>query len=404
MPKEYHYDYAIIGGGITGIAIALSLAKKKPGASIAVFEKEAHSGAHGSGRNSGVLHSGVYYPQDSLKAKFCAQGKQLLSDFCEEHDLPISRMGKVIVPIKPDQDSQIDLLYQRGIHNGATVSIIDRQQLKEIEPEAATATGRALHSPGTSVIDPISVVNKFVDVLKRQGVAFHYGTSLTKADPDQNTFLTQEGNTVHYGLLFNASGQHADKIAHLFDTAHEFTMIPFKGMYFALDKNSPLRLNGLVYPVPDLNVPFLGVHSVKKITGEIYFGPTAIPAFGRENYIGIDGLEPLEAAKIFGNLAIQYWINEQGFRNYAHDEVSRFLKPRFAAAVRALIPRLETKDLIPSTKVGIRAQLLNKKTRRLEMDFMVHKQGNTVHILNAVSPAFTSSLPFADHVVDKALD
>lgn len=401
--NHYRYDYAVIGGGITGLAIARSLKSKYPGASIAVFEKEAKFGQHGSGRNSGVLHSGIYYPEQSLKAKFCAQGSKQLAQFCEEYRLPISRMGKVIVPTREEQDSQIDLLFQRGVNNGARVSVIDRQQLKEIEPEAASASGRALHSPDTAVVDPLQVLSKLQEVLTSQGVTFHHQTALANTNPQQNSFTTQQGDTVSYGVLFNAAGQHADRIAHLFGTAKEYALLPFKGMYFALDPQSNISLNGLVYPVPDLNVPFLGVHSVKKISGEIYFGPTAIPALGRENYIGLNDIEPIEAARIFSNLAIQYWKNQQGFRNYAHEEAGRFLKSRFTAAAKVLTPKLETDHLIPSTKVGIRAQLLNTQTRQLEMDFMVHSHENTVHVLNAVSPAFTSAFPFADYVVETAM-
>jgi L-2-hydroxyglutarate oxidase LhgO len=400
--NTYQYDFAVIGAGITGLAIARSLLNIHPGARIGVFEKEPQLGAHGSGRNSGVLHSGIYYPENSLKAKFCANGSKQLTAFCEEHGLPISRMGKVIVPTRPEQDPQIDLLHARSMHNGAEVRIIDRQQLKEIEPESASATDRALYSPETAVIEPLLVLKKLNQLLQSEGVSFHYATRLEKALPDQNCFITQTSDRINYRTLFNAAGQHADRIAHLFGTADQYTLLPFKGMYFSLAPQSGIHLNGLVYPVPDLNVPFLGVHSVKKISGEVYFGPTAIPALGRENYIGLKGLEPAEAARICGNLAIQYWKNLQGFRNYAHEEAGRFVKSRFAEAARVLIPRLQTHHLIPSAKVGIRAQLLNTKTRQLEMDFLVHTHGNTVHVLNAVSPAFTSAFPFAEHVVELA--
>lgn len=400
--SDYHYDYVVVGAGITGLAIARSLLNQHPEAKIGIFEKEANSGIHGSGRNSGVLHSGIYYPESSLKAKFCADGSKQMAEFCLEQNLPLSRMGKVIVPTKPEQDPQVDLLYERGVKNGARVSIIDRQQLKDIEPEATSATERALHSPDTAVVDPMMVLRKLNQLLKEQGVIFHYGQGLDRAQPEHNCFVTQTGHNVKYGKLFNAAGQHADRIAHLFGTAKQYTLLPFKGMYFSLDPESGIHLNGLVYPVPDLNVPFLGVHSVKKISGEIYFGPTAIPALGRENYVGLEGLEPIEAARICSNLAIQYWKNQQGFRNYAHEEAGRFLKPRFVAAAKVLIPRLQTNHLNPSSKVGIRAQLLNIETRQLEMDFMLHQYENTVHVLNAVSPAFTSSFPFADHVVKTA--
>jgi L-2-hydroxyglutarate oxidase len=401
--SDYHYNFIVIGAGITGLAIARNLLNKYPDARIGLFEKEANPGAHGSGRNSGVLHSGIYYPENSLKAKFCANGSKQMAEFCQEHNLPLSRMGKVVVPTRPEQEPQIDLLYSRGLKNGATVSIIDRQQLKQIEPEAASASDRALYSPQTAVVDPILILRKLNQLLERKGVKLHYGQGLEHVQPEQNCFITQSGDRVSYGTLFNAAGQHADRIAHLFGTAKQYILLPFKGMYFSLDPQSGIHLNGLVYPVPDLKMPFLGVHSVKKISGEIYFGPTAIPALGRENYVGLQGLEPSETARIFCNIAIQYWKNQLSFRDYANEEAGRFLKSRFASAAKVLIPRLQTHHLNPSSKVGIRAQLLNTETRQLEMDFMLHKYDNTTHVLNAVSPAFTSSFAFADHVVESTL-
>ena len=400
----HQFDYVIIGSGIVGLTIARSLMLRNFGASIAIFEKEDGLGFHASGRNSGVMHSGVYYKENSLKAKFCAQGSRFLIDFCEEFDLPTNRMGKVIVPTECDQDSQVDLLYKRGVKNGAELQIIDAKELKEIEPEAATASGRALYLPNATVIDSVAVLKQLKCNLMEKGVKFFFSSELVSANPDKSEFTTKENLLVNYGKLFNTAGQHADKIAHLFRTAEQYTLLPFKGMYFSLKQSSNIKLNGLIYPVPDLNVPFLGVHSVKKVTGEVYFGPTAVPALGRENYYGLKGLEPIEAARIFKNLSIQYWKNSQGFRNYAHEEAGRFLKARFAAAAKALVPKLETQHLMSSKKVGIRAQLLNTETKELEMDFLIHKQDNTVHVLNAVSPAFTCSIPFAEYVVNDALD
>ncbi len=400
----HQFDYVIIGSGIVGLTIARSLMLRNFGASIAIFEKEDGLGFHASGRNSGVMHSGVYYKENSLKAKFCAQGSRFLIDFCEEFDLPTNRMGKVIVPTECDQDSQVDLLYKRGVNNGAKLQVIDAKELKEIEPEAATASGRALYLPNATVIDSVAVLKQLKCNLMEKGVKFFFSSELVSANPDKSEFTTKENLLVNYGKLFNTAGQHADKIAHLFRTAEQYTLLPFKGMYFSLKQSSNIKLNGLIYPVPDLNVPFLGVHSVKKVTGEVYFGPTAVPALGRENYYGLKGLEPIEAARIFKNLSIQYWKNSQGFRNYAHEEAGRFLKARFAAAAKALVPKLETQHLMNSKKVGIRAQLLNTETKELEMDFLIHKQDNTVHVLNAVSPAFTCSIPFAEYVVNDALD
>ena len=392
------YDYIIIGAGITGLAIARELIDGEPDATVLIVDKETGSGAHGSGRNSGVLHSGIYYDEHSLKAKVCADGAKELAQYCDDNNLPIDRMGKVIVPVREADDPQVDLLYHRGKANGANVSIIDRQQLKEIEPEAATMSGRALHSPDTAVIDPLAVLEQLVQELTKKGVEIQYSSPVLAADPDNST-VHINGRNVRYNQLFNATGQFADHIASMFGVGSQYTLLPFKGIYYALDEQSNIHLNGLVYPVPDLEVPFLGVHSVRTIQGKVYLGPTAVPAFGRENYNGLRGIEPGKAISISYQLAQQYVRNNQGFRKFTHDEAGRFLKTKFVEAAKMLIPRLRKAHLQPSDKVGIRAQLLNKQSHELVMDFLVERKDNTVHILNAVSPAFTSAFAFARHVI-----
>ena len=397
-----YYDTIIVGAGIIGLSIARELKRQNADISILILEKEMHLGAHGSGRNSGVLHSGIYYPEDSLKAKVCRNGAIAMAAYCEKYDLPIKRVGKVIVPLKEEDESQIDLLYKRAVNNGANVSLIDNIQLKDIEPEACSVSGHALHSPDTAVIDPHAVLEHLADNLQRKGVHIEFNSPVQKADPDKNCVEVHSGKRYTYDRLFNAAGQFTDRIAHLFDVGKHYTLLPFKGFYYQLSKTSNLCINGLIYPVPDLNVPFLGVHSVKIITGEIYFGPTAVPAFGREHYEGLKGIEFQDGASISYHLIHQYIRNKQGFRQFVHEEAGRFLKRKFVEAAQALVPRLKPEHLEVSNKVGIRAQLLDRDKHELVMDFLIERKGNTVHVMNAVSPAFTSAFEFAKYIVSDA--
>ncbi|CAN5305552.1 FAD-dependent oxidoreductase [soil metagenome] len=394
-------DFVIIGAGIVGLTIARELKQRSPAARIIVLEKEPQLGLHASGRNSGVLHSGIYYPENSLKAKVCAAGAKAMAEYCDNFGLPINRTGKVIIPTKETDESQLQLLYQRGINNGAKVELIDAQQLKEIEPMAYTATGQALYSPDTAVIDSKAILLHLSQTLQQQNVVINFSTALQKVDKIKKIIYTSSGK-FHYGHAFNTAGLYADKVAKAFGAAKNYTMLPFKGIYYRLDPQCNIKINQLIYPVPDLNVPFLGVHFTKLVNGEVMAGPTAVPALGRENYYGVKGINPSETMNISCNLLRQYYENKQGFRTFAHQEAGRFLKKNFAAAARALVPTLKPEFLLVSQKVGIRAQLLDLQKRELIMDFLIEQQANDTHVLNAVSPAFTCSLSFAKLVVDRA--
>ena len=393
-------DFLIVGAGIVGITIARELHRRFPAATILVLDKEQEPGLHGSGRNSGVLHSGIYYAETSLKAKMCAEGARLMAEYCDEHGLPISRLGKVIVPTRAEDGEQLELLLRRGRANGAEVAMLDERQLRQIEPDVRSATGQALHSPKTAVVDPKRILVHMIDCLKNGGVRFLFGAKLQAVDARQSS-VTVDGETIGYGFLFNAAGLHADKVAHMFGAGTDYTLLPFKGIYYHLKADSGIRCNGLIYPVPDLNVPFLGVHFTKKIDGQVFLGPTAVPAFGRENYHAFDGLDLREGLGILYLLLQQYALNKQGFRNFSHAEALRFFKGKFAEAARALVPALRTEHLEASDKVGIRAQLLHLGKHELVTDFLVERKDNTLHVLNAISPAFTSSLSFAKYVVDQ---
>lgn len=396
-------DYLILGAGIVGLAMARALKQREPAARIVVLEKESTLAAHASGRNSGVLHSGVYYKPGTLKARLCAEGSKLLGAYCEENGLPIRRVGKVIVPTRPEEDAQLDVLYAQGQANGAEVFLIDATQLKQIEPEAHSASGRALHLPQVAVIDPKAVVAHLGQELCSGGVDIRLNTPCWKVDVAAAIAHTPT-DKIHYGMLINTAGLYADRVAQAFGVGKRYTILPFKGLYYQLQPTAtPLDIRGHIYPVPDLRFPFLGVHVTKTVTGGVTLGPTAIPALGREHYGIFSGLDLAEIPTILGRLAGQYLANRQHFRELTHTEGLRFFKSNFAQAAQSLVPRLRAKDLLRSSKVGIRAQLFDKTKQQLEMDFVVEHGPRSLHILNAISPALTCSFRFADFVLAEYL-
>lgn len=392
-----HYDFVIVGAGILGLSMAKQLCESYPQSRIAIVEKESVVGLHASGRNSGVLHSGIYYPPESLKARYCAKGAALMRTYCQEHQLPYEPMGKVIVPTKEQDAETLKLLYDRGLANGAKVELINQQQLQELEPETYSVTGSALYVPETTVIDPKRVLEHLYMQLKQQGVTFYFNAPCRQVLTKEKR-VRLEDQQIGYDHLINTAGLYADRVAQMCGMPSRYTMLPFKGLYYELT-SSHLRINRLIYPVPDMNVPFLGVHFTKSVYGKIYAGPTAIPALGREQYRGLNTMKVSEASLVLYHMLKQYHLNHQGFRAYAHQEVTRFIKPYFIKAARVLVPSLNKNDLKLSTKVGIRAQLLDRQKNQLVMDFLTEKTANETHILNAVSPAFTSSFQLAAHVV-----
>lgn len=400
MRCDVRADFLIIGAGIVGLTIAEALKLKFPKASVVVLEKEKTIGLHSSGRNSGVMHSGIYYPAESIKAKVCGQGAREMLEWCEDRKLTINKIGKVIIPVRSEDGSQIDLLLQRAQLNSVKAMRIDQRELREIEPEAISSTGEAIFCPDTSVIDPKAVLAQKIDDLKALGVDIHLGQPFQKAAPAQNLLYT-DSRTYAYGHLVNAAGLYADKVAHAFGVASELILLPFKGMYWRLSPGASIKPKHLIYPVPDLRVPFLGVHTTTTTDGSVYLGPTAAPAFGRENYQGFDGVSLVQLGSILFRLGEQFAYNKQGFRNLVFQEMPKYLKWNFYKAAKAVLPGLRYQDLIPCEKVGIRAQMLDTQKKELVSDFVVKNHKNQTHILNAISPAFTSSLPFARMVVDQ---
>ena len=403
--SEDSCDVLIMGGGMVGLSIAHQLLERGITSSITILDKEPELGLHSSGRNSGVLHAGLYYKPGSLKAQVCVEGARRLRSWVEERGLPVNPCGKVIVPPRAELDSQLDVLAQRGRANGAEVEFWDANQLREMVPEARTASGRALWSPNTAVVKPISVVRRLRQELAERGVKMREGLNYLKAIPEHRQLVLTDGTSLSYSHLFNCTGLQADRVATAFGVGNQYKLLPFKGLYWQLKASCPFKPRTNIYPVPELSVPFLGVHFTPSAdtTPTVSIGPTATLAFGRENYRGFKGIEPGMAAENIGVLARQYLTNNGGFRRYVHEQAFLALPPLLIRAAKELIPAIEHEHIELSQKVGIRSQLFNRKTKQLEDDFLCLPGPSSTHALNVISPAFTASFALADLIIDKAL-
>lgn len=391
------FDFLIIGGGIIGITVAREIASHTKG-TVAIVEKEPDIARHASGRNSGVLHAGFYYSADSLKAKLCRQGNMEMRAYCKKKALKLNECGKVIVTKNEAEIEMLDELEKRGKVNGVELEPVDEKKLQDIEPHAITCK-KALYSPHTSMVEPQEICHALMNDAANKNVKLLVNTEVTGL-LNHNTVSTNRGN-LSFAYLINCAGAFADKIAHAFSTGTEYTMLPFKGTYFELNKHkaSLIRLN--IYPVPDLRFPFLGVHVTKTVQGNVLIGPTATPVFSRENYQGWNDLNIKEAPSILITELKLFIQNKEKFRALAAGETKMLLKSNIVREVKRMVSGISASDAIKSTHSGIRAQLFNMKLGKLEMDFVIRHTENSTHILNAVSPAFTCSLPFARYVVDE---
>lgn len=396
-------DFCIIGGGMVGLSLANQLIESNKTVSIVIVDKELTLGMHSSGLNSGVLHAGLYYEPKSLKARVCVEGARRLKEWVKERNLPINECGKIIVPQNEDLDSQIDLLYERGLANGATVEIWDETQLKIKLPLCRSASGRALWSPNTAVVKPKAVLEKLEEQLRERGVVFKLNENDWEIDPNKRLINLTNNEKINFGHLINCAGLRADEVAHKFNIGKNLKLLPFKGLYWEIKESSKIKINTNLYPVPDLNVPFLGVHFTPSADNIplINVGPTATPALGRENYKFFEKIEPFEATSNLMCLLNQYIKNEGAFRKYVHQQSLLFFKPLMLKEAKKLIPTITSKDLKISKKIGIRPQLFNNSTKKLENDFLCLEGKNSTHVMNAISPAFTASFSLADFIIDK---
>ena len=387
-------EILVVGGGIIGLTVARELvAQGRDG--LVILEKEPELGVHASGRNSGVLHAGIYYAPDTMKARSCLAGNRLMRAYCKERGLPILESGKVIVARDESELPALEELHRRATANGARVELVDEAQLSEIEPSAQTA-GRALFSRDTAVIDPKAVLASLRAELEASGrVRILTGRAFTGLAAARVAATT--GGPVAYGRLVNAAGAHCDRVARHFGLASDYRLIPFKGIYRKLRPGASFQVNGNIYPVPDIRNPFLGVHFTRSVHGDVYVGPTAIPAFGRENYGVLSGMDR-EALSIVGLDAALFFSNAK-FRSVALTEPKKYLAAWFNRDAARLVKRFDPADFLRAQKVGIRPQLVDWRTKELVMDFLVQAKDESVHVLNPISPAFTSSMDLAKRLV-----
>ncbi len=390
------YDCVIIGGGIVGLASAYNLLQQKPNLKLALLEKESTLAAHQTGHNSGVIHSGIYYKPGSLKATNCINGYNMMIAFCDENDIKYELCGKVIVASDESELPQLDAIYKRGLENGLSkISIIEKENIHEYEPNLRGV--RAVHVPYTGIIDYTEVSLKLAELITKMGGEIYTSQKVN----DINMFgdgaeLITDNKTYQTKLLVNCAGLYCDKVAQLAGEKSDTRIIPFRGEYYMLKPEKRALVKNLIYPVPDPNFPFLGVHFTRMIDGGVEAGPNAVFAFKREGYekSDVDFTELFESLTWpgFQKVATKYWKTGIG------EFYRSFSKTAFTNALRKFIPQVEEDDLIPA-EAGVRAQACDR-TGGLIDDFKIIEKQNAIHILNAPSPAATSSLSIGKTIAD----
>jgi len=389
-------DFLVIGGGILGVSIARELTRRHPDQSVQLIEKESTLGEHASGRNSGVLHAGFYYSPESLKAKFTREGNHELSNYCLEHNLPILRCGKLVVAKNAKQVSDLKSLFDRGLKNGVDLQWIDEVQAKAIEPRVKTFEN-AIYSPHTASVDPLWVLKSLSNDAIERGLRIQSNTQFLGVDQSA-TIRTSKG-AIRPGYTINAAGLYADKVARAFGFARNHRILPFKGLYlYSSEPAYSLRTN--IYPVPDPDFPFLGVHFTVTVTGRIKIGPTAMPALWREQYQGLNNFSLRECFDVGCRTAKMLCGSDALFRRHALNEIRKSSRRQLVHLASELAKDVHVSDFLKWGTPGIRAQLLDIRKRKLETDFVIEGDARSTHVLNAVSPGFTCALPFSRHVID----
>jgi L-2-hydroxyglutarate oxidase LhgO len=395
LKQNINTDILIVGGGIIGLTVARELCDRWPKLKITLIEKEASFAVHASGRNSGVIHAGFYYTPDTLKAKFTAEGNRLLTDYCVKHNLRINRCGKVVVAKDAKELEMLYELKRRGDKNGVDVKVVGEKELIKLEPNANTYR-EALYSPATSTIDPKEIVEHIAESLK--GKITILLNEKFKSRDDMNIVSTTNA-VIDFKYLINTAGLYAEKVAHHFGLGFKYTVIPFKGLYMQYSDKNLIKKH--IYPVPDLQNPFLGVHFTKTVDGKVKIGPTAIPAFWKENYEGISNFVFNEMVKTLFYETRLLISNSFNFRRLALEEIKKYYGPYLKDQASLLVKKIEKDKFGGFLQPGIRAQLLNKENMTLVQDFVLEHGENSIHILNSVSPAFTCSFSFSKFIVDE---
>ncbi|MEC7556141.1 MAG: L-2-hydroxyglutarate oxidase [Planctomycetota bacterium] len=389
-------DLVIAGGGIVGLATAFRFMERYPGRRVTVLEKESDVAAHQTGHNSGVLHSGIYYKPGSLKAENCRAGKMAMEAFCEEHNIPFERCGKVIVAVDEQELPALERIHERGLANGVACEMVGAERLGELEPHAAGI--RAIHVPESGIVDYREVCRTLARLIVDRGAELRFDSRIfgIQQESDRVVVETTSGD-VSGGLLVNCTGLQCDRVARLGGVKPEAKIVPFRGEYFELKPEAQSLCRNLIYPTPDPKFPFLGVHFTRMIQGGVECGPNAVLAFAREGYRkrDINVRDLCESLTYIGflRMAARHWRTGMG-------EMWRsFSKRAFVKALSRLLPEIRCEHLEPAP-AGVRAQALSTDGTLVD-DFVVQPYGRVVNVGNAPSPAATASLNIGRLVVGR---
>lgn len=393
------YDVIVVGGGIVGLATAYQLLKKKPATKLLLIEKEQGLARHQTGNNSGVIHSGLYYKPSSLKAHNCINGYRMLLEFCDQEQIAYELCGKVVVATDEEQMPLLENLYQRGLQNGLEkITRISAEEMKEIEPHVQGLA--AIKVPYTGIIDYKGVAERYGDKIREMGGEIVLGTRVQAIhEQSGSSTVVTSGATYQTSLILNCAGLYSDKVARKTSEEVDLKIIPFRGEYYKLVPEKEYLVKHLIYPVPDPNFPFLGVHFTRMIEGGIEAGPNAVLAFRREGYkksqVHLGELLESLLWPGFQKVAWKYWKTGMG------EMYRSFSKAAFTRALQKLIPEIESKDLVDGG-AGVRAQACDRTGGLLD-DFAIIEAKHAINVCNAPSPAATSSLSIGDTVSNLAL-
>ena len=393
------YDVAIIGGGIVGLATALNLTERFPRARVVILEKEPRIAAHQTGHNSGVIHSGIYYRPGSYKARQCGEGKGLMRAFCEKHGIKIVDCGKVIVAITPDELPRLQTLYERGQANGVPVEMIEADRLREIEPHAAGF--RAIWSPTTAIVDYIEVAEAMARDLRQRGVEIETSAGVTQvARTGDGIDLWATRRAVLAKRIINCAGLYCDVVAAMAGAKPDIQIVPFRGEYYMIRPDRRHLVRTLIYPVPDPEFPFLGVHFTNTVHGEVEAGPNAVLAFAREGYT-FGRVRPWELGRTLTysgvwHMARKYW------KTGSYEMYRSLSKKAFVKALQRLVPEIRPED-VERGGAGVRAQAVAPDGSLID-DFRIVADETGIHVLNAPSPGATASLSIGRHIAGLAAD
>jgi len=392
-------DLLILGAGAVGISIGIAYLEDFPGSTVVIADKEDQIGKHASGRNSGVLHAGFYYSPESLKAKFCREGNMALRALVKKHGIPLREVGKVVVTRNEEEDARLESLFQRGLHNKVELELLDESQLSKYEPLAVTKN-RFLWSPTTAVSEPGLVIAALRKEFEKLGGKIHLTERINlKVSGNE---IQDSNNKYDSKLIVNAAGAQADRISREIDVGLDYAMLPFMGVY-RYTRQDQLSLKRLVYPVPHALNPFLGVHFTVTVDGLVKIGPTAIPIVGREQYSIREGWSIVDSVQAVKSAAALVKGESHNLGSILKSEWPKIMLSKLVQESAELVPTAIGVKNWKKKPPGIRAQLVHLPSGKLEQDYVVRRYLNSVHVLNAVSPGWTSAIPFGKWLVAEYL-